>query len=359
MKLFGTLLIAGTVTLTLLACKACRPQGELPPEFPPILETPRPAIGVVIGRDSPSAANPEPARGASEGELALVSATATETDAISPSYAAAPIDVRPAPIATIPPGTVVDKGPPRGWSHLVVKSLPRVREANRQQVNAITARMAAWMFTAFLADVRKNAQGQYELRAIALGLGANVKGQDLVLTSGTARRFAADLGLFGGRILDTAYERQSADSRILARSPTMAILDTPVWFHMNGVNRLIRFRYALLVDAVSGRLDVVVWAVDPAGKKWGESVGVIQVKESAVYPVDLIPDWNPFTQGIPSEGGFGVDQLPPGRPLPEFSLALAGVARQARLTREAAALLEHGLRTRIAAASSTPSSTNR
>jgi|GEM_PF-900214 len=354
MKRFGALLIAGTATVTLLACKACRPQPGFSPDHPLTLATSRQQ------RSEPVGAVLQPAglgNVAVASESAAESVLATSAVASVAAESVVEIDVRPGPVASITPGTVVDRGPPRGWSHLVVKSLPRVAESHRKQVNALTARMAEWMFTAFVADVGKTAEGQYELRSLALGLGTNVQGQDLVLTSESARQFGADLGLFGGRILDTAYERQTADSRMMARSPQMAIVDTPVWFHRDGVNRLIRFRYALLVDADTGRLDVMVWVVDPQGKKWGESLGFIQVKESAVYAVDLIPDWNQFTLGIPSEGGFGVAQLPPGRRLPEIPPAFADAARRGRFTSESAKFLEGELRTLLAAVPSTPAST--
>src|SRR4051812_30662464 len=75
---------------------------------------------------------------------------------------------------TIPPGAIVENGPPEGWSHLIIKSLPRVRPSERNKVNDLTARMASWMFTAFLADVKSDEHGRHRLKRIALGLGANV-----------------------------------------------------------------------------------------------------------------------------------------------------------------------------------------
>ena len=88
----------------------------------------------------------------------------------APGWGAA-YDLSARPPEAIPPGTVVGSGAPPGWSHLVLKSQPRIRALEAGRVNAQTARMASWMFTAFLADVRPDDAGRHRLRAAALGLG--------------------------------------------------------------------------------------------------------------------------------------------------------------------------------------------
>jgi hypothetical protein len=91
---------------------------------------------------------------------------------------AAEYDLEAKPPDALPPGTVVGRTAPAGWSHLVIKSLPRIRPAERSKVNALTARMAEWMFTAFVADVRPEpGETRNRVRAVALGLGCSVKGK--------------------------------------------------------------------------------------------------------------------------------------------------------------------------------------
>ena len=64
----------------------------------------------------------------------------------------------------IAPGTAVGQTAPEGWSHLVIKSLPRVRPGEEAQIPLLirdqSVRMASWMFTVFTADVRPEHEGQ-------------------------------------------------------------------------------------------------------------------------------------------------------------------------------------------------------
>jgi hypothetical protein len=43
----------------------------------------------------------------------------------------------------------------------------------------------------------------------------------------------------------------------------MGLMRAPVWFRRDGRNALNRHRYALLVDGPTGRLDVLMWPLDP------------------------------------------------------------------------------------------------
>src|SRR5262245_8847409 len=60
---------------------------------------------------------------------------------------------------TIAPGTVVERSAPAGWSHLIIKSLPRVKPSEVSQVQTpfglgrdFVVRRVSWMFTVFTAD---------------------------------------------------------------------------------------------------------------------------------------------------------------------------------------------------------------
>src|SRR5262245_56451172 len=84
------------------------------------------------------------------------------TSLVPPSWAN-DYDVTAQPPELIPAGTVIESGPPEGWSHLVVKSLPRVKPDTESRIPALwrsrTVGMMTWMFTAFVADVRPETRG--------------------------------------------------------------------------------------------------------------------------------------------------------------------------------------------------------
>lgn len=271
-----------------------------------------------------------------------------------PAAAPAPVwaadyEVTARPPEALAPGTVVGTGPPEGWSHLVIKSLPRVRPGTESQVPALarsqTVRMTRWMFTAFAADVRPETRGaetRHHLRAIGLGLGTSVGGRDVVVTPETAAAHGVRLDWITRQILTKGYQTQRL-AVVVVQSPTFAVLDTPVWFRCGEANRLVRYRYALLVDAPTGRLDVVLWPLDAGG--CFAALPAVRVAPNAVDEAELVPDPKGFDAlGIASDATFGVDRLP----TPSTPVSLPGdlrpLAEQTRFSPEEARTLEAALR---------------
>jgi len=271
-----------------------------------------------------------------------------------PSAAPAPqwvteYDVTSKPPETIPPGTVVGTTPPEGWSHLVIKSLPRVRPTEESKIPRLarsqTVRMTSWLFTAFAADVRPETRGaetRYQLRAIALGLGTAVGGRDVIITPETAANHGVQLDWITRQIITKGYQIQSL-AVIVVQGPTFGLIDTPVWFRCGDANKLIRYRYALLVDSATGRLDVLLWPLDLTGN-CSDPTRAVLVKPNEIDVAELVPDPKGFdVLGIASDSTFGVDRLPNGLRLtvpPE----LHDLTTKTRFTPEEAHALETKLR---------------
>ena len=264
-------------------------------------------------------------------------------------------DVSARPPEGIPPGTVIGTTEPSGWSHLVIKSLPRVRESEISNIprnllvdRSRSAVMASWMFTAFLADIpAENHEGvtHYRIRSIALGLGTASGGRDVIITPETARKYGVQLNEFTRDILTQGYRTQGR-SRVVIQGPAMAVVDTPVSFRSDGRNRLARFRYALLVDGISGRLDPMVWLLDADGQ-CGETAAILA--PNTIDEAELIPDAREFNVlGIPSEAAFAVDRLPPSRARALLPPDLRSLAAQGKFTPAEAGSLEKRLRQLLA-----------
>ena len=255
---------------------------------------------------------------------------------------------RPVEIA---PGTVVDRTAPPGWSHLVIKSLPRVKpdEVPRVPSNLMmgrggTVRMATWMFTAFLADVvpeRHGNQTRHRLRAVGLGLGAKGTNGDTVFTPETAKAASVELDWMQKELLTKGYATQR-QAVMVVHGPTFALLDTPVWFRCGEKNKLVRYRYALLVDAATGRLDVLLWSLGDDGNCGFAEL--VLLNPDTIDEAELVVDPTEFNKlGIPTDAAFGVDRLPPGRRLP-FPAELRPLAGVTRFSAEEARELEVRLR---------------
>lgn len=250
-------------------------------------------------------------------------------------------DLTARPADSIAPGTVVEKSAPRGWSHLVIKSLPRVRDDQRAGLSQLVVQKAGWMFTAFVADVVPDG-GRFRLRAIGLGLGANVNGRDTILTPETVGRFE----LIGREILSKGYEVQRK-AVVVVHGPSMALLDTPVWFRCADGHRLVRYRYALLADTATGRLDVLLWRLGVEGGACGELERAVWLNPNTIDPAELVVDRAKVNRlGIPADDAFAVEKLPPGRAV-AIPADLHRLAGQTRFTVDEARALDTGLRNLI------------
>jgi hypothetical protein len=263
-------------------------------------------------------------------------------------------DVNTRPPETIAPGTVVGTTAPEGWSHLVIKGLPRVRPSEVPNVPKNLAvssvRMASWMFTVFAADVRPQTQGgetRYHLRAVGLGLGTSVGGRDVVITPETAAKHGVQLNWVTEEILKKGYETQNL-AVVVVHGPTFGLVDTPVWVRCGQKNRLIRYRYALLVDDATGKLDVVAWMLDPDGG-CGDTGTAVVLNPNQIDEAELIPDKKEFNSlGIPTPAAFAVEGLPPHRARISLPDGLRELAAKTRFTRDEARAMEGGLRRLIA-----------
>lgn len=256
-------------------------------------------------------------------------------------------DLTARPPEQIAPGTVVDRTAPKGWSHLVIKSLPHVREDQKKGLPALTVEKAGWMFTAFTADVvpdDRAGRKRFRFRAAGLGLGANVNGRDTILTPDSKDH----LGWIGREILTKGYEVQR-NAVVVLQGPSIGLVDTPVWFRCDDDNRLVRYRYALLVDTAAGRLDTLVWRLGVEGGACGDLGRAVWLNPDTIDPAELLVDRRKVNRlGIPADDAFAVDGLPPGRATLMIPPDLRPLAGQTRFTAAEAHSLDAGLRKMIA-----------
>jgi hypothetical protein len=265
-------------------------------------------------------------------------------------------DVAARPPESIARGTAIGSTAPDGWSHLIIKSLPRVRPSEIESIprnplveRSRTVRMVSWMFAAFVADVRAERHGdttRHRIRAIGLGLGTSIGGRDVIITPETAAQHGIELDWITRDILTKGYETQRL-ARVVVHGPTMAVVDTPVWYRSEGSHWLLRFRYALLVDSFAGTLDTLVWLLDADGT-CGDGTAAI-LATNTIDEAELVPDPREFNAlGIPSEAAFAVDRLPPSRARLMLPSDLRPLAAQGKYSPAEAGLLEQQLRQLLA-----------
>src|SRR4051794_24783385 len=82
------------------------------------------------------------------------------------------------------PGTNPGPRPPPGWSHLVIKSAPRLASGDLASLPASAAGTATLFHTVIAADVRRSDDDRFVLARIGVGLAVPGRdGRDVVITS--------------------------------------------------------------------------------------------------------------------------------------------------------------------------------
>lgn len=254
-------------------------------------------------------------------------------------------------LVLVPPGTVIGKDAPTGWSHLILKSFPRIAPQHKTLVSESTYRLSSLVFTAILAKVEKMPGAnppRYALGDIGLGLGTNVRGHDLVLSPETQARLGANLGFQERIVLSECYKRQ-AMARQIVRTDTMALIDTHAVIRQNGQHQLAKVRYAVLLDPRSGQIATVTWGVDvdQQGQPQRAITHLEWLSKNQVTDCLLSVDRRHFTLGIPGDLAFGVDGAPRGHSRIPLTPELSTLAGQSRYTPQTAHKLEMTLRQQL------------
>lgn len=267
---------------------------------------------------------------------------------------AANFDVTPRPLTQIAPGSVIDREAPKGWSHLIIKSQPRIGAGDVKKVTNQVNQLSCLLFTAVVANVQEDKSGgpaRYRLSGLGVGMGTKIKGKDVIITPDTQRKLGADLGFFARIVLNESTKRVQ-EVQAVARSDSMAVFDAPSLMLREGKHRPIIVRYALLVDRQTGRLDTLIWPIDRDDR--GAYVGLAGAYEwlapNKIEDCVLHVDGNEFFAGTPTESAFAMNRFPQGQKqiaIPDEDKALAV---KARFSSVAAGELEAKLREVLAKA---------
>jgi hypothetical protein len=258
-------------------------------------------------------------------------------------------------LVLIPPGTVIPaEGVPRGWTHFILKSEPRIRPQHRHLVTNQVIQLSSLLTTATLArvePVEENGEVHYRLGDLGLGLATRIRGTETVITPDTHSRLGAGFGFFESTLLGECFEKVKM-ARLRARTETMALLDTHAVMIRGGRHRESVTRHAILIDPKSGRLETLVWGIDlDANRNYlGVSSHMEWLRPGTVEDCQLWVDPNAFTLGIPSDLAFAVPGPPKGRLTVPFTSDLVTVAGQSRFTPQSLQTFESGLRQALWAA---------
>ncbi|MGE3807549.1 MAG: hypothetical protein AB7K24_23035 [Gemmataceae bacterium] len=244
---------------------------------------------------------------------------------------------RAAPL--IPTGTVIEHGPPTGWTHLLVKSRPRPATGDIHKIPAIARPLTRLIFTCMLARVEQR-DGVHVLADYGIGIGVTIQGQDTIVSPATQAALGAELGFFKREVLTRSFAALGRNAQV-ARSEAMVLFDSPAVIIRDGQHQQAYYRHAVLVEPRTGRLETLIWTVllDKEGRPAGAAGEIVCFPQNLIEEPDLHVAGSEFTLGLPSDLAFACVDLPPGKryDLPADIQSLCG---QANLTAAEAQQLE-------------------
>ncbi|HOM15877.1 MAG TPA: hypothetical protein PLQ00_01030 [Thermoguttaceae bacterium] len=253
-------------------------------------------------------------------------------------------------IDQIPPGTKVRDRPPEGWTHLIFKTRNRLSSGDLEAIPEFGRPTAEFLFTVFAAHVvpaDPTGRGPWRLDKVAMGVGAQVGQDDIVLTTATQKELGADLGVLKLAILGRAEEHLKKVQQV-ALSPRLAIVDAPTYFADPDGHRPIVIRYLLLVRPEDGGLASLAWRIDlgQEGRYIAARSPAVLIQPNLVATTPLRVDGKKVTLGIPAPDAFATTRLPRGREVP-IPLVVQGLAGRQELSAQDVLLLETHFRQAI------------
>ncbi len=263
---------------------------------------------------------------------------------VSPPPEAGRVVLEEKPLDWIPPGTVVGKTPPKGWSHLVYAAHPRIGSGNVKEVPRSVLYYAAVYTVNCLADVERHRTGaieEYSLEQVAIGIGTEIDGKNTIITSATQKKLGADLDIIARQVLSQCETDFRTGFLQIVRTPTMLVFDSDAILLIDGQHKKMMTRYAILVSPKTGELHTLVWLFDPDYELVDQPIQSLPPNDQEDRVLDV--DADKFFLGLPREGAFAQLRLAQGTPI-LLTDRLKKIISPRRYTKRTARQLEEQLR---------------
>ena len=231
-----------------------------------------------------------------------------------------PADVTPKPVATIEPGSIVEKDPPRNWSHVVLVAYTRVGAGDLQDAPGLAVSIAQRFTVAIVANVRAVDEGSVKahyLDRVGVGIGTKINGKNTIITSDTQATLGANLGIIERQVLSATEKGFATGCRQVARTATMLVFDADSMLLIAGEHRSMVTRYVFLVSR-EGELGVLSWILEPseAGdyRLYERPMQYLTVPMTEDRVLNVKAD--KFFLGIPAADAFAQVKPTTGTPVP-------------------------------------------
>lgn len=208
------------------------------------------------------------------------------------------------------PGTRVGDALVKGWSHPVIRSVPRLGSGAWKSLPGTTRATATRFRTIIAAHLVRVADG-YRLEKVGAGNAVPYDGEEVVVRHEGPESVLEQFGLFD-RVVLGILESRLQQGRLIARTPTFALFRTPTVMVVDDRHEETALYYALLVDGRSGQLTVLSWATladDPL--TWVTEL--LELPAGQTFDLALDVQVKRRIGPVPTGWSFAMPEMPPGR----------------------------------------------
>jgi hypothetical protein len=217
----------------------------------------------------------------------------------------------------LPPGMLISDKPPEGWSHLVLKSIPRLTSGDKGTLPKGSSATANRFRTVILANVRPLdvAETDFELDQIGVGICVpKDEDQDIVVAADRLDALGLKLSTVQRVVLDQA-EAELKESRIISRTSTFALLRGPATVVSGEDHRKVTLNYGFCVERNTGKLQIGLWTMFPESKALKAPSALVRLGANPVFDCQLDVRARRILGTVPYSWSFAMSKLPDGKTL--------------------------------------------
>jgi hypothetical protein len=221
------------------------------------------------------------------------------------------------------PGLRITKKPPEGWTHLVIKSIPRLATGDIGSLPAGSKKTATLFRSVLLANVKPVDINEKDFELTQIGVGICIpdpqdEDQDIIVSADMLNALGLNHLTTVQRMVLDAAELEMAEGRIIARTATFALFRTPVTMvdpGPGGKHIKISLNYAFCANRTTGRLDVAVWTMKPESAPQQAPATMVKLAADTVFTCALDVRAKRILGTVPYSWSFAMPDVPPGQKL--------------------------------------------
>jgi hypothetical protein len=215
------------------------------------------------------------------------------------------------------PGLHIDNKPLKGWSDLVIRSIPRITSGDVGTLPAGALKTATLFRSVLVANVHPVDVDEKDFELSQIGVGLCVpnpqdEDEDIVVSGDRLDALGLNLTTVQRLVLDAA-EAEMAEGRIIARTSTFALFRSPAMVAGGAKHHKVNLFYAFCVERTTGRLRVGLWTMRAEPEPAKGPVTIYRLASNAIFDCQLDVRAKRILGTVPYSWSFAMRYLPPGR----------------------------------------------